>query len=220
MEMRSCNHCCCQKATTMTCCKCVSNSYIFSAVCLLTTWTNTFFTVSCPLWNFPPSETLFYNLGQLLHTRMPASDGCPQPPHLSSTSTIWSIFVHDSHLPLSTTGAVIPLTRNLRHLLLPSIVWMFKYTCPVTRTFFVWLGVCVHTLWQQVSNVYEWPSCIGFHVKDPLFLSDFNAAWIFWANFRKMPRYQMSRKSLQSFVSSVFHIYASPVNCTCYLLLK
>jgi len=150
---------------------------------------------------------------------MPADDGCPHPTHLSSTSTTWSIFVHDSHLPLFMTAplteAVILLKRNLRHLLLPSIVWMFNYPCPVTHTIFVWLGICVHTLQQRVSNVYEWPSYIDFHVNDPLFLSNFNAACIFWTNFRKMLRYQISRKSLQTFVSSVFHIYASPVNSTC-----
>jgi len=85
---------------------------------------------------------------------------------------------------------------------------------------FVCLGICVHTLQRWVSNVYEWPLYIGFHVNDPLCLSDFKAAWIFWTNFWKMLRYQISWKSIQSFVSSVFHIHASPVNCTCYCLLN
>jgi hypothetical protein len=53
MEVRLRNHCCHRKAITMTCCKCVSHSCIFLAVCLLTTWTDTYLTVSCPLLKLP-----------------------------------------------------------------------------------------------------------------------------------------------------------------------
>jgi len=38
---------------------------------------------------------------------------------------------------------------------------------------------------------------IGFHVKYPLFLSDFNEAWIFWTYFRKNTQISNSWKSVQ-----------------------
>jgi len=38
---------------------------------------------------------------------------------------------------------------------------------------------------------------IGFHIKCPLFLSDFNGTWIFWAEFRKTLKYKFSWKSVQ-----------------------
>jgi len=45
---------------------------------------------------------------------------------------------------------------------------------------------------------YTWSKmCIGFHVKHPLFLSDFNVIWIFPTDFRKMFLYQISWKSSQ-----------------------
>jgi hypothetical protein len=39
--------------------------------------------------------------------------------------------------------------------------------------------------------------CISLHVKYPLLLSDFNETWIFLADFRKILKYQTSRKSVQ-----------------------
>ena len=40
-------------------------------------------------------------------------------------------------------------------------------------------------------------TCTGLHVKCPLFLSDFYETWIFWRDFRKIPKYQISWKSIQ-----------------------
>ena len=37
----------------------------------------------------------------------------------------------------------------------------------------------------------------GFHVKYPLFLSDFNETWIFLTDFRQILIYQISWKSVQ-----------------------
>ena len=42
------------------------------------------------------------------------------------------------------------------------------------------------------SNIY-----FGLNVKYPLFVSDFNEAWIFSTDFRKILKYQISWKSFQ-----------------------
>jgi len=39
--------------------------------------------------------------------------------------------------------------------------------------------------------------CIGLHVKYTLFLSDFNDTLTFWADFRKIFKFQISWKSIQ-----------------------
>jgi hypothetical protein len=39
---------------------------------------------------------------------------------------------------------------------------------------------------------YDKYICMGSHVNYPLFLSDFNETWIFWTNFRKVLKYQIS----------------------------
>jgi hypothetical protein len=35
---------------------------------------------------------------------------------------------------------------SVHHLLLPSVGWMFNYSCPITCAVFEWLGICLHTL--------------------------------------------------------------------------
>jgi hypothetical protein len=109
----------------------------------------------CPFSLMPYTiDTLFYDLGQCVHTWLPANDGCRQLTHLPSTRTTWPIFVRDI-MPL--TDAVILLKGNLKHPLLPFTRWKLNYPCPVTRPIFEWLDISVHTL-QQVSIIYERPS--------------------------------------------------------------
>jgi len=38
---------------------------------------------------------------------------------------------------------------------------------------------------------------IGFHVKCPLVLSDFNGTWIFWTEFQKILKYKFLWKSVR-----------------------
>jgi hypothetical protein len=45
---------------------------------------------------------------------------------------------------------------------------------------------------DMIKNIY-----IGLHAKYPLFLSDFNATRIFSTDFRKILKYEISRKSIQ-----------------------
>jgi len=52
--------------------------------------------------------------------------------------------------------------------------------------------------WNHIINV------LGLHVKYSLFLSDFNETWIFLTNFKKILKYQISRKSVE-WQPSYFH---------------
>jgi hypothetical protein len=57
------------------------------------------------------------------------------------------------------------------------------------------LSVTLLILWNfepdVIINMY-----IGFYIKYPLFLSDYNESWIFSTDFRKIIKYQISWKSL------------------------
>jgi hypothetical protein len=84
--------------------------------------------------------------------------GC-RPTHLSSTRTMWSIFVHDSHLPLSATThhwlTNFPLKRNLRHPVLPSIGRMFNYPWPVnTCNFWMARYLRSHVTTRSVNHLW------------------------------------------------------------------
>jgi hypothetical protein len=43
-------------------------------------------------------------------------------------------------------------------------------------------------LWEEFKEILS-QMYTGLHVKYPLFLSDFNETWIFWADFRKILKY-------------------------------
>jgi len=49
--------------------------------------------------------------------------------------------------------------------------------------------------------------CIGFHVKYPSCLSDFNSAWTFRTHFQKILKYQISYKSVEWEPSCSFRTY-------------
>jgi len=48
------------------------------------------------------------------------------------------------------------------------------------------------TLTAEITNVHSF-----FYVKYLSFVSDFNDSWIFWMDFRRMVKYQISSKSVQ-----------------------
>ena len=62
----------------------------------------------------------------------------------------------------------------------------------IFSTTFVWSISHSNKKWAKHDKMYS-----GLHVKYPLFLSDFNDAWIFLTDFRKIPKYKISWKSVQ-----------------------
>ena len=57
-----------------------------------------------------------------------------------------------------------------------------KYVLIVSATFVFWNVSHPKKNWAR----YDLKMYVGINVKYPLFLSDFNGAWIFFADFRKM----------------------------------
>jgi hypothetical protein len=70
--------------------------------------------------------------------------------NVSSTRSLWSIFVCDIHLPLSTTAPTDWRDCSSRKKLVPSSLpytgLMINYTCPMTHKILEWLGVSVEML--------------------------------------------------------------------------
>jgi len=63
----------------------------------------------------------------------------------------------------------------------------------ISSTIFVWN---ISILWDEFSEVLP-EMATDFHVKYPLFLSDFNQGWIFLTHFRNILKYQISWKAIQ-----------------------
>jgi hypothetical protein len=61
--------------------------------------------------------------------------------------------------------------------------------------------------------------CTGVHAKEPLLLSEFNQTWIFSTDFRKIPKYQISWKSIQRQPSCSIRVDGqTPVEANSYFL--
>jgi len=68
------------------------------------------------------------------------------------------------------------------------------------RCVFIFSTTFVRNISHSKNNsarYYHTCTYIGIQVNYSFFLSDFNEAWIFWADFRKIPEYQILRKSVQ-----------------------
>lgn len=121
-------------------------------------------------WKFLPSETLFYDFGQLLHSWLPADNGCQQPTHFLSTRTMWSKLVYGIHLSLSMTAHH---WRNRPATPYSAITYWVNVQLPLVpdmHNFLIATHLCLHVTIMTINNL--WTALVNMFKHTLLFFTN------------------------------------------------
>jgi hypothetical protein len=147
----------------------------------------------------------FYKTGNVRITWHWEAFACPLLPWKSNKCYVFWMCVCSLSYPAYWLHAPYysHLWSGRRHHIFPhyltndTIFWGKKsYWTSYVLIFFYNLRLKHFSFEEELSEILSW-MCIRYHVKYPLFLSDFNQTWVFWTDFRKIMKHQISRKSVQ-----------------------
>jgi len=94
---------------------------------------------------------------------------------------LWPVRIYNIFPHYFINGMIFEKKKNIEHTI---VFWFFPHLLSELFLILIRTG-------RDVVKMY-----IGVHVKYPLLLSNFNETWIFSTDFRKIPKYKISWKSI------------------------